>query len=178
MLEALDPRLTYHNISHTLDVTQAIENIALQEEISDERTIFLLKTAALFHDTGFLCTYKGHESMSCSIFLSETKDLPLSESERLIVTDLIMATRTPQKPTTHLQSIMCDADLDYLGREDFPSISERLFTEFLNYGFIANKEEWNELQLAFLQAHHYHTHTSKIGREPLKKQYLLQMAVH
>ena len=47
-----------------------------------------------------------------------------------------MATEIPQNPKTHLEMIMCDADLDYLGRYDFETISNNLYTEFLDFGFV------------------------------------------
>ena len=65
----LDPRLGYHNLSHTLDVLEQAEVIAKQEKISDEHDILLLKTAAVFHDSGFLMVYKNHEEKSCEIAL-------------------------------------------------------------------------------------------------------------
>ena len=34
--EQLDPRLTYHNLSHTKDVMRQVERIAAGENISDE----------------------------------------------------------------------------------------------------------------------------------------------
>ena len=63
----LDPRLTYHNPEHTEDVLQHVERIAAAENITDKRLLHLMRIAALFHDTGFLRTYKGHEEVSCII---------------------------------------------------------------------------------------------------------------
>ena len=37
--------------------------------------------------------------------------------------ELREATKIPQTPLTKLEEIICDADLDYLGREDFFEIS-------------------------------------------------------
>ena len=42
---------------------------------------------------------------------------------------MIMATRIPQSPSNQLERILCDADLDYLGRDDFYEIGGRLFEE-------------------------------------------------
>ncbi len=54
-------QLYYHNILHTMDVTEQIERIAREEGIEDEQILFLLKVAALYHDTGYLQTYRNHE---------------------------------------------------------------------------------------------------------------------
>src|SRR6476646_5422368 len=56
--------LTYHTTEHTLAVIAATEHLAVGEKIGDEELI-LLKTAALFHDAGFLQQSDGHEEISC-----------------------------------------------------------------------------------------------------------------
>ena len=61
----LDPRLGYHNIMHTLDVLEQAEVLAKQENVTDKHDLLLLKTAAVFHDSGFLFVYKGHEEKGC-----------------------------------------------------------------------------------------------------------------
>ena len=49
-----------------------------------------------------------------------------------LFSQLILATKVPQKPKNKLEKIICDADLDYLGREDFDNISDKKSTiEFL-----------------------------------------------
>ena len=71
-----------------------------------------------------------------------------------------MATKIPQTPKTHLEEIICDADLNYLGRTDFFSIGEYLYNEMLAFGYIKNWDEWNKIQLDFMQKHHYFTATA------------------
>src|SRR3954463_16105250 len=56
--------LTYHTAEHTMAVIAASEHLAVGENIGDEDLI-LLKTAALFHDAGFLQQSDGHEEISC-----------------------------------------------------------------------------------------------------------------
>ncbi|WP_233218958.1 HD domain-containing protein [Adhaeribacter arboris] len=63
----LSERLTYHHVNHTLDVLEQSERIARLEKIIAEEDIFLLKIGALYHDSGFLNTYQGHEEKSCEI---------------------------------------------------------------------------------------------------------------
>jgi hypothetical protein len=72
-LAGLTAALTYHNLDHTLDVVRQCERLALEEGIRDECKIYLLKVAALYHDTGFLNTYAQHEEASCEIFLQDAK---------------------------------------------------------------------------------------------------------
>lgn len=168
-LEALDRRLTYHKLSHTKDVVQQSDRIARAEGIS-EKDIYLLKIAALYHDTGFLETYTGHEEVSCRLFLDDAKDFALTDEEKQEIVALIMATKVPQRPTSHLEMIICDADLDYLGRPDFATISEGLKQEFLTYGIVTDEAEWMRKQDEFLAVHKFHTETSRKLREPFKLQ--------
>ena len=60
-----------------------------------------------------------------------------------------MATKMPQRPKNLLQQIICDADLDYLGRNDFFILSEKLHKEFIEYKIACNDEEWKNQGLLF-----------------------------
>ena len=86
-----------------------------------------------------------------------------------------MATKIPQSPKTKLEEIICDADLDYLGRNDFYSIGNTLFQELKERNFVTSVEQWNDIQIRFLDAHHYFTTTNKEKREGKKQEYLLEL---
>jgi uncharacterized protein len=167
----LSPKLTYHSRVHTEDVLFHTERIAILENVNDPRTLLLLRLAALFHDTGFIFTYKGHEERSCQV-MAEWLGNSFSAAEIEQVSGMIMATKMPQSPSTLCQMILCDADLDYLGREDFPVINKRLKEELMAYRMISNNDEWHQLQISFLENHRYFTHSSLIDRTPVKETYL------
>jgi hypothetical protein len=86
-----------------------------------------------------------------------------------------MATKIPQTPQTQLERILCDADLDYLGRDDFFSIGSRLFEEMKGRGFVESEREWNLIQKTFLESHRYHTAFSRANREEMKQQHLQEI---
>ncbi len=174
-LKNLDPSLTYHCLNHTFDVLHQCLRIAAAEGITSEHDLKNLRMAALYHDTGFLETYKNHERKGCEIFLQDTKGMHLSEEDNEIIQGLIMSTKLPQEPRTLLQRIICDADLDYLGRDDFFPIADNLRKEFLHYNVVANDEEWHQLQLNFLTNHSYHTASSAKLRDPEKQKHLLKI---
>lgn len=167
-LATLSPNLTYHSIEHTRDVLKHCIRIAALEGVAGEDLV-LLKTAAIYHDTGFLFAYGGHEDKSCDIFLEDIAGIAIKKTDIKTILALIGATKVPQKPKTLLQKIICDADLDYLGRKDYPSIAERLKSEFLQFSLIKNEQEWRMLQREFLKKHNYHTSSSKELREPIKQ---------
>jgi predicted metal-dependent HD superfamily phosphohydrolase len=163
-LEAeLPEHVKYHTLQHTLDVLETSVMIGKEEQVS-ERDIMLLKIAALFHDTGYLVQRQEHEATSCRIFRSYADKTAIREEDKLEIEDLIMATKIPQTPKNHLAQVLCDADLDYLGRDDFKTISENLFLELQAYKEVKDREHWYSLQVWFLTKQMFFTNFSKANR--------------
>jgi uncharacterized protein len=171
----LSPRLTYHGIDHTFDVLEQSQQIAVREGITDDQDIFLLKVAALYHDCGFIFMYAGHEAKGCELAKKELPGFGLTTPHIKKICGMIMATKIPQSPKNKMEEIICDADLDYLGRDDFDSISNSLYNEFLDYGFIKSHEEWMEKQISFFELHDYFTKSSQQLRHPKKMEQLLKL---
>ena len=167
----LDPRLGYHNLTHTLDVLEQAEILAKQEKVSDKHDLLLLKTGAVFHDSGFLFVYKNHEEKSCEIASEALKNV-FSEEDIKKVCGMIMATKIPQSPNTLLEQIICDADLDYLGRNDFERISRNLYKEFIVFKIIPEDIIWDHIQIKFFESHHYFTGASVSKRNKKKLKHL------
>jgi HD superfamily phosphodiesterase len=171
-MKNLPTDLTYHSIEHTLDVEKQAERIALSEKVSSKEELFLLKVACLYHDIGFLTIYIGHEKEGCKLVKEELPGLGFTQQQVNIICGLIMATRIPQTPLTTLEKIICDADLDYLGRNDYPAISHNLFLELKARNMINTENEWNKIQSAFLKKHKYFTNTCTQLREKKKLKHL------
>jgi predicted metal-dependent HD superfamily phosphohydrolase len=169
--DGLPAHRSYHSYDHTLDVYRTAITIAAAEGVGGEE-LDLLKTAALFHDSGFLIQDDEHERASCAIAHEALPAFGYSTGQIDRICGMIMATKIPQEPTDELARILCDADLDYLGRPDFFRIGATLFNEFKHYGVLNTEREWNELQVRFLEKHHYFTRRSKLVREPVKRQHL------
>lgn len=167
-LEALSPSLKYHNLAHTLDVVKQAEYIAKQEGVTNEEDLLLLKVSALYHDVGFLYIYTGHEEKSCEIVENELIDFGFTSEQIKQVCGMIRATKVPQQPCNKLEKIICDADLDYLGREDFFETGRGLYSEFLDQKIVSDELSWNKLQVNFLERHHYFTRTSIARRQKEK----------
>jgi len=157
----LKPNLTYHSIEHTMDVLNAATNLAKLEKVEEHEKI-ILETAALFHDSGMLRTYIGHEDASVDItreilpdFGYETKDIDL-------ICEMIITTKLPQSASNFLEQILCDSDLDYLGREDFFMIAHQLKYEWNMLNIRPTTlREWYELQILFLENHSFFTESSR-----------------
>lgn len=168
----LSKDLYYHCLEHTLDVQKEAVRIALSENISNPEELFLLKVACLYHDSGFLFTYRDHEVAGCNLAKKELPAYGLNQQQIAVICGLIMATRIPQTPLTKLEEVICDADLDYLGREDFLPISNNLFLELKARNFISTEKEWNQIQINFFKQHSFFTSTNKQLREQKKSDHL------
>ncbi|HMK03070.1 MAG TPA: HD domain-containing protein [Ferruginibacter sp.] len=175
LTDKLDARLFYHNTHHTLDVLNQASVIASNEGIHNPEQLLLLKTAALYHDMGFLTTYAGHEAAGCEMASRELKAFGFTGEQVELICGMIMATKIPQSPGTHLQQVICDADLDYLGRDDFEKISDYLRREFLEFGITRDEREWEERQISFFETHRYFTLSSKQNRNDIKARHLLNL---
>lgn len=168
----LSDQLTYHGLHHTLDVLKMASELCDSEGV-DGREKVLVKTAALFHDSGFVKNqHAGHEAEGCLLVREHLPQFGYTETDIEQICEMIMATKIPQSPKTLLDRILCDADLDYLGREDFFVIGGTLFEELQQYHLIGDEQAWNKLQVSFLGAHRFHTQTNQAVREPVKRRYL------
>ena len=173
--EQLPDNLTYHGIHHTLDVLDAALKIAASENLSEE-DIKLLRIAILYHDAGFTTKYKDHEDKGCEMARKNLPAYGYNHKEIETVCGMIAATKIPQTPHNLLEKIICDADLDYLGRDDFHKISNSLFEEMKIYNHLHDEKEWNKIQKKFLEKHHYFTEFGKKNREHKKQQYLQEIS--
>lgn len=167
----LSPALYYHNVKHIMDVYNSVIHHANEVGLNDEDSM-LLSTAALFHDSGFIIRAQGHEELSCGYAKEYLPQFGYNEKQISRICGMIMATKIPQSPQDPLEEIMADADLDYLGRDDFFEISDRLYMELEESGVISNKNEWNKIQVKFFEAHHYFTDLAKQSRKIKKAENL------
>ncbi|HLG34508.1 MAG TPA: HD domain-containing protein [Bacteroidia bacterium] len=161
----------YHSVGHVLDVLAAAEMIGEREKVSGKE-MELLRVAVLFHDSGFMVNPKNHEQIGCDLAKENLPRFGYSEKEIETICGMILATCYPQKPNNLLEEIICDADLDYLGRDDFFSIGNNLMKEMNLNGSIKDEKDWNKLQESFLSSHHYFTLTSNELRSEKKKAHL------
>ncbi len=164
----LPKNLFYHNIKHTIDVVTQAELIGIGESVTDEE-LLLLKTAALFHDSGHILGYDNHEMYATIIAKEILPDYYYTQAQIDQICELILATKLPPKPKNKLEMIMCDADLDYLGRSDMIPVSNQLFNELKELDKIGSLNDWNKLQIKFISGHQYFTKTAQSLREVNKQ---------
>lgn len=171
----LDPSLYYHDINHTIDVLESSERLLNAESVPEDGQL-IVKTACLFHDSGMLRTYMGHEEASCEIAKEVLPgyDYPTETIETIC--KMIITTKLPQSAETITEKIICDADLDYLGRNDFYMISHRLKHEWeIHHIMEISLKEWYQLQVDFLKNHQFFTKSAIESRDACKQKNLREI---
>jgi len=161
--------LYYHNVKHTVDVVTEVELIGWGEGCSDEE-ILLLKTAGLFHDVGHTIAYDNHEFHGTQIAREMLPKYNYTPEQIEKICSIIMSTKLPPKPSNLLENIICDSDLDYLGRSDFIPVSNTLYEELKAQNKIGSLNDWNKIQVKFISGHQYFTETARSLREVNKQQ--------
>lgn len=166
--------LSYHGLHHTLDVLRVCNQYIKRLNIG-KKDAYLLRTAALLHDLGTLWSYANHEERGIVYAKELLPQYGYSESDIEVVSGLIMATQLPQQPNNVLETIICDADLDYLGTDMFYITGETLYQEFKFYGVVKDEEDFDRLQVKFLSNHTYQTEFARKHREPVKRKFLKEI---
>jgi len=161
----------YHNYKHTLYVHGIALEIARHENCTTEE-LDLVSTAAFWHDTGYIKTYRNHEEESCNLARQYLPDFGYSTDDIERVCGMIMATKIPQTPHNKLEEIIADADLEYMGTTGFESTADDLFRELNFINPELTEEKWVDIQISFLQNHHYFTRFCLETKEPVKQDYL------
>lgn len=158
----LNPNLAYHSVKHTLKVENAVVKYANLEGLNQDEFI-LTQTAALFHDAGFLIRYDNNESLGFDIFKEVAPKFGYSPEDIINIENLILSTSTANEPETICEQIMCDADLDYLGRKDYHVTVNNLYIEMSNYGIFLEENEWIKYQIEYLENTHKYYTTSAVN---------------
>ena len=172
----LTPELVYHSAHHTRDdVLPAVERLAALEQISDEQ-LGLLRTAAAFHDIGFIEHPMEHEMIGIRIAAETLPRFGFSAAQIREIGGMIGATRLPQTPETLLEQILADADLDVLGRDDFMRRNADLRAELAARGQFASDAAWLVTQVKFLRGHTYFTAAAQRTRAATKQRNLELLA--
>jgi predicted metal-dependent HD superfamily phosphohydrolase len=165
----LPTELLYHNATHTEgDVLPAAVRLAKLSNLT-EPDLHLLEVAAAFHDLGQIRTVLWHELIGAEIMSDVLPRYGFSPEEINRVTNMILATELPQTPLNEEQALLCDADLDSLGREDFFASSMALWGERQACGFEIPWQLWLETQMKFLKNHQYFTPAARALRDEGKR---------
>jgi predicted metal-dependent HD superfamily phosphohydrolase len=146
------PTHPYHGHEHAKDVFYAANRLSKIEGVSREERL-ILQTAALLHDIVFFKGANDNEEKSAEFATPYLRQYSYSQCQINRVNELILATKLPTNPKNLLENIICDADLDILGRKDFFEKNNEYRKEL----GAENDLTWCSTQLRFLRNHKYYT---------------------
>jgi predicted metal-dependent HD superfamily phosphohydrolase len=163
---SLSPNYAYHCLEHTKQVVENARIIADGVRLSypdalSEYDEFLMLVAAWFHDIGFMVVYHGHEAEGCRAARKLLTGI-LSDEDIQRIEHVIMSTQIPQSAMDMVEHIVCDADLFYLGGNQFSLWSNRLRDEHRAVlGREYTDREWIDFNIGFVESHTYFTEFAK-----------------
>ena len=165
--------IKFHDANHTLHPERGVvaiaNRIALSEKISDHDRELLI-AAAYFHDTGYIREYEKNEPIAARMAGRILNLIGYKPNEIKKIQKMILATDLACEPKTHLEKILCDADLDNLGREDFFKLDAKLREGRRIRGLdVSDDAKWYRGTLQVIKKHKYYTESQKKMREEGKQ---------
>lgn len=159
--QELPPELLYHDMAHTDSVRQTSLILADHYQLTDKEKE-AMEIAAIFHDSGYIKVYKGHEEVSQEIAETFLKQYNYPTEQITLVKELIAATKLIYQPKNLLQEIIKDADLNNLGQSKYLRTISNLRAEmkvFLDTQY--KDKEWYQTNIKFIDGHTYFTEKAK-----------------
>ncbi len=173
--ENMPKKFVYHDLEHTQNVVNSARELGGKYHLPEaelEQLIF----AAWFHDTGYSEGAEGHEERSvenAKAFLSENGKNP---DDFEAAYGCIRATKMPQSPNNLIEQILCDSDLNHLGKDSYWERCVKVRQEFMiAKDLIMQEDEWLEFEIKFLEGHSYHTDIARGSWGKTKKSHLKQL---
>ncbi len=167
--------VVYHDLFHTLNVEKAAIRLGRLEGLNEEE-MMLLRTAALYHDSGFIFNYKHNELHSVRLMEQHLPNYGYDKRQIDLIRSMILVTAQHTEPVTLMEQLMCDADHDYLGRADYYVVSDKLRQEMVALDQEMTEVEWIDFQLEYLQNEHvYYSVSAKNIREKGKQNRILEL---
>ena len=171
--DELPDGIKYHDADHTLHPTKGVvavaNSIAVSENIS-EHDRELLIAAAYFHDTGYIREYDKNEPIAARMAGRILKLIGYQPPVIEKIQKMILATDLAREPKTHIEKILCDADLDHLGRDDFFELDGKLREGRRIRGLdVSDDAKWYKGTLKILKMHRFYTQSQKKLKEKEKQ---------
>jgi predicted metal-dependent HD superfamily phosphohydrolase len=154
--EHVPAQYIFHDLDHTVQTVAAAKMIGQGFQLSDH-DMLLLQLATWYHDTGYTEGPIDHEERSVATAARYLAG-KLPDEDIAIVQSLIRATKVPQKPTTLLEQIICDADLSHLGMDTYWDRTGKFRQELiLARQMVMSEQDWVDFEIDFMLKHNYHT---------------------
>lgn len=159
--ENLPSEFTYHNLIHACDVFDAVTELGKNSGLPDEE-LEIIQVAAWFHDTGFIKCCLDHENKSIEIADEFLKNIRCPDKKIDRITEIIIMTEMTNIPLSLSDKIIKDADILYIGKEDFYSKCLSLKSELESIDHKKFTEsEWLYSSLNFINGTLFFTNYAK-----------------
>jgi len=150
------PNLPYHNSVHALDVWSRVQEYCKMAGLSlFESTC--LEATALIHDKIVILGRKDNEERTAEFSREYLPSIGYCSKEIELIYPLILVTKVPTNPKNFLEEIICDADVDNFGRNDFFEKAVLVREEILMAGKSFKDDEWDFNLFNLLEKHTYYT---------------------
>lgn len=149
---------SFHNLQHTQNVVDRMNEIAGHYELNDKEMLILC-VAAWFHDAGYLFVEPAlHEVKSVELMQDFMQQQNIDAEIIQQVAGCILATRAPRNPINLLQEILCDADTYHFGNKDFKESNKLAYQEFRQISDEPiETADLRKQTIAMLQEHSFYT---------------------
>lgn len=156
------PDLYFHNAQYVKNISAQVDLIANAEHIIDDHYVEL-KLGAIFLMTGFISDYQhpaegAQKTMDYLLSGFGFDEKNINAAKKIITNSFLEQYESPN------DNIMHDARYDYLGREDYIKLSDKLLRERNEHGLITTGKEWIKIQRDLLISHEFKTATAKMLR--------------
>ena len=160
----LPPDCTYHNAQHTLEVCNAVMEFTQHGDWPPEEYA-ALRIAAIFHDFGYLTAPEANEALALPYIKKFAADGAIDDRVVERAHELILETVYPYCPITPAGELLCDADIEYIGRDCFMERAGMFRRELQLQGLEYDDVTWWNMEMDFLLRNKFFTPVCRQLRE-------------
>jgi class 3 adenylate cyclase len=165
MLEQqLQESAAFHNPEYAKHLYHHAGILGMAENLDMEEAL-LVRTAAILMFTGRIHTFRNFENKSAEIAGEILPEYQYSQKQVQEIKTLLLSSKLPMEPRNHLERIMCDLKMEYLGRVDYPDLIRRLYKEMSTNLDNFDPTDWKNEQLQILNNFAYYTPGARRLRE-------------
>jgi len=169
LAEKLPSTIIFHNFNHTLLLKKYAETIGERTDLtSDEMNI--LRICALFHDSGYVNSYKQFNEESIIIASAYLAEHEVDQKTIDHITEIIRACKLPQNPKDKIAEVLCDAGMMYIASDDGIEQFDLLYDETaLQNPKFHKRAVFERACIDFFATHTYFTEYGKTILQPGKE---------
>jgi predicted metal-dependent HD superfamily phosphohydrolase len=169
LAEKLPESIIFHNFNHAVMVKKYAETIGEHTGLSpDEMNI--LKLCALFHDVGYVNSFKQNNKESINIISAFLSQHEVDQQTIDHISEIIASIKLPQNPKDKIAEVLCDADLMYITSETGMEQFDLLYDETaLDKKKSDKRSTFEKGSIDFFTTHTYFTEYGKTVLQPKKE---------